>query len=67
MAALVQVCLEANYDAATAVCSAPYYAPQEAGWPALSIEGAQEIGVACALLWSVAWVLRRLKKMVDHS
>jgi hypothetical protein len=67
VAALVQVCLEADYDAATATCTSPYYAPMEAGWPALSLEGAQEIGAACALLWSLAWVFRRLKKQIDQS
>lgn len=67
MTELVQVCLESDYDAATATCASPYYAPHGGGWPALSLDDAQAIGAACALLWAVAWIFRRLKKQLDQS
>ena len=66
-AELVQVCDLADYTPATHTCAAPYYLPQETGWPALSIADAQSIGAACALLWATAWGIRRLKRMIDQS
>jgi hypothetical protein len=63
---LVQSCLEADYNASTATCAAPIWNPQEAGFPTLTIEGAQEIGTAIAVLWAVAWVFRQVRKAMQE-
>jgi hypothetical protein len=67
MAALVQVCLEADYNAETQTCASPYFAPQGSGLPSLTLEQANEIGAAIALLWAVAWCIRRMMKTLDQS
>lgn len=64
---LVLSCKEADFDAGTAQCAAPFYSYQPTAWPALSIADAQEIGVAMALLIATAWVFRRLRKFIDQS
>ena len=67
MAVLVQACMEADFDAATQTCTAPYWIPQPTVLPALSIEDAQQIGMAIALLLAVAWVFRRVARHLNQS
>ena len=64
---LVQTCMEEDYTAATGTCAAPIWNPQESGFSTLTIDGAQQIGAAIAMLWAVAWIFRRLKKLLDQS
>lgn len=64
---LVLSCLEADFDAATGQCAAPFYSYQPTAWPVLSIADAQEIGAALAFLLAIAWVFRRLRKFLDQS
>ncbi len=66
MADLVQVCDLADYDPQTYTCTSPYYEPQSTVLPVLSIADAQEIGMAVALLWAVAWIIRRIMRFIDH-
>lgn len=65
--ALVQKCMLADYDSATQTCTNAYWEAESTVIPALSIEGAQQIGAAVALLWACAWVIRRIRKSVDQS
>jgi len=67
MAHVVRGCLESDFDASTGTCAHEIWIPQMPSVPALSIGEAQEIGLACALLWGGAWVFRRLRKFVDQS
>lgn len=67
MAALILTCLEADFDAATGVCAAPFYSVQQTMLPELSIAGAQEIGVEIAILWAICWVFRVLAKQIGNS
>jgi len=67
MAVLVQACMEADFDAATQTCTAPYWIPQPTVLPALSVADAQQIGLAIAFLLACAWVIRRVKKQIDQS
>ncbi len=67
MSAYVQGCYAADYDPATNTCTSVYLIPQTAGLPALSLADAQSIGAACALLWAVAWVIRRMMKQIDQA
>jgi len=67
MAVFVQACLEADFDAATQTCTAPYWIPQPTILPALSIAEAQQIGLAIAALLAVAWVFRRVAKHLNQS
>lgn len=67
MAVLVQACLEADFDAGTQTCMAPYWIPQPTVLPALSIADAQQIGMAIAFLLAVAWVFRRVARHLNQS
>lgn len=63
--ALVQKCLVADYDSATQTCTNAYWEAESTVIPALSIEGAQEIGASVALLWAIAWGFRRIRKALE--
>ena len=65
MAALVLHCREADYNAATQTCAAPFYSYPESVLPTLSIADAQEIGFAFALLWATAFVALMVRKALD--
>lgn len=67
MAALVQACMEADFDAATGVCAAPVWMVQSDLLPLLSIADAQAIGYQIALLLAGAWVFRVLIRFVKES
>lgn len=67
MAQMVRGCLESDFDAATGTCAQEIWIPQMPSLPALSIEGAQVIGSACALLWGIAWIFRRIRKFLDQA
>lgn len=66
MAALILTCLEADYDAATGVCAAPFYSVDNGGWFAMPLADAQEIAVSIALLWAVAWTFRMARKALQE-
>lgn len=67
MAYVVRGCLDRDFDASTGTCAQEIWVPQMPSLPALSIEEAQAIGLACALLWGSAWVFRRIRKFMDQS
>lgn len=67
MAVFVQACVEADFDAATQTCTAPYWIPQPTVLPALSIEDAQSIGLAIAFLLATAWIFRRVARHINQS
>lgn len=64
---LVLACMEADFDPHTGECAAPFYTYSATGWPTLSIEDAQAIGMAIALLLAVAFVCRRLRKFLETA
>lgn len=67
MAHVVRGCLESDFDALTGTCAAEMWIPQQTSLPALTVEEAQAIGIAFALLWAVAFVFRRLRKFLDQA
>ena len=64
MAAYVLACDEADVDLVAGTCAAPYYIEQASVIPTLTIDGAAQIGAACALLFAIAWVFRRVGKSI---
>lgn len=64
---LVLACMEADFNPQTGECAAPFYTYSPTGLPALSIEDAQQIGMAIAFLLAVAFVFRRLRKFLETS
>lgn len=66
MAAYVYKCDPAQFDATTQTCAAGYWAEESVGYPTLTIADAQEIGMACALLFATAWVFRRIGKAINQ-
>ena len=66
MTALVLHCNEADFDAATQTCAAPYYSYPETPVPTLSIADAQAIGMEIALLFAIAWTFRVLRKALNE-
>jgi hypothetical protein len=64
---LVQVCNLDDYDSTTKLCASPYYEPQSTVLPVLSIADASQIGLSMAVLWAVAWTIRRMKRVIDQS
>lgn len=67
MAHVVRGCLESDFDAATGTCAQEVWIPQQTVLPALSVEGAQAIGIKIAMLWALAFVFRRLRKFIDQA
>jgi hypothetical protein len=67
MTELAQYCHEADYTASSGTCAAPYYGPATGLFPALSVADAQSIGQAIAVLWALAWCIRRIKRFIDQS
>jgi len=66
MAVYVQACQEANYDAVTGTCTAPYYTELPSAIPTLTIEDAQAIGLSMAMLLATAWCFRRVGKAITR-
>lgn len=66
MAVYVLACDAADFDPQAGTCAAPYYIEQPSVIPTLTIDGAQQIGAACALLFATAWVFRRVGKAINH-
>lgn len=67
MSAYVLVCDEANFDATTGTCSAPYYAPQPQLLPELSISDAVTISVAIIALWAVGFGIKAIRRTLSHN
>lgn len=63
---LVQACLPADYNATTHVCAAPFWTYPPTSFPTLSIADAQEIGVAFAMLFAVAYIFRVIRKALNQ-
>lgn len=59
------VCLQEDFDASTQTCASPYWVPQEPALQGLTLEQGQEIAVAIALLWAVAWGIRVIRKTIE--
>lgn len=53
------------YDEATDTCTTQAWIDQPALLPSLTIAGAQEIGVAFALLWATAYTFKLAKKALN--
>lgn len=64
---LVPACLESDFDAATGTCAQEIWIPQPSFLPELSVEDAQQIGLAVALLLAAAFVLRQLRKFLEQA
>ena len=64
--ALVQACLEADFNAATQTCAAPFWTYAPTSIPVLTIADAQQIGAAMAYLFAVAFVLRMARKALNQ-
>jgi hypothetical protein len=62
----VQSCAEADFNAATQTCAAPIWTPEASALPTMSIADAQQIGMAIALLWAVAWGIRMVKRTLNE-
>lgn len=63
--AYVQVCTTFN---TAQECTASVWMPYASGVvPYLSIESAQAIGLAFALLWGIAWGIRMTKRVLNES
>lgn len=60
----VQACDEAGFDTATGTCAAPYWTLQQATMPALTIDQANVLGTAVALVLAVAFAFRKLRSAV---
>lgn len=60
----VQACADADMSGGT--CTAAVWVPQAESWPTLSVDDAQLLGAAIAGLWAFAWVIRRMKKLLDQ-
>ena len=67
MAHVVRGCLESDFDAATGTCAQEIWIPQMPSLPVLTVDEAQAIGVAVALLWGIAFVFRRVRKFLDQA
>jgi hypothetical protein len=64
---LVLTCKASDFNATTQTCAAPFYSQQAEALPSMSIDDAQQIGMAIALLWAVAWGIRALKKTLNET
>jgi len=62
-----QVCAENDYNASTHTCTDPYFTESESILTSLTIEEANALLGATLTLWAIAWVLRRLIKVVSQS
>lgn len=62
----VLTCEDADYNAGTGECAAPYYLEQPGVLPALpTVQDSYEIGSAIALLWIIAYCYRALGRVLD--
>lgn len=66
MSVLVQACRDADFDAATQTCAAPVWVVQNGGLPELSIAEAEQIAVAIATLWAVAFAVRLVRRAIEQ-
>lgn len=65
--AITAQCAPADYDATTGVCADPFFAEQPGLLPELPIDEANLIVGAAAFLLSVAWVFKRLRRVLDEA
>ena len=65
-APLVQLCMPADFNAATQTCAAPFFGPVPSAFPVLSIADAQTIGLSIALLWGVAYAIRMVRRALQQ-
>ncbi len=67
MTVYVLVCNEADYQASTGTCAAPYYAPQPSLLPELSISDAMTISVAIIALWAVGFGIKAIRRTLSDN
>ena len=63
---MVLTCKASDFDAVTHTCAAPFYSEQVTSLPTMTVEDAQAIGLAVALLWATAYVFRMLKRALNE-
>ena len=64
---IVQQCAPPDYDPVSHTCTAPYFAESESAFTALTLEQANDLALAIAGLWALAWVFRRLIRFLNQS
>lgn len=62
---LVPACLERDFDTGTGTCAQVIWIPQPSMIPELTVEDAQQLGLAIAGLLALAFVLRLLRKFLE--
>lgn len=61
----VRACASSDFDTATGTCAHEVWILQPSIVPELTIEDAQQIGLAIAYLLAVAFVFRTIRKFVE--
>lgn len=64
---IVLQCAPEDYDNVTHTCSDPFYAESESVFSGLTLEQANELALAIAGLWAIAWVFRRIFRFINQS
>lgn len=62
----VVACADADFDTATYTCAQEIWIPQPSIIPELTVEDAQLIGGAVALIWGVAFAFRLVRKALNQ-
>ncbi|WDK68838.1 hypothetical protein [Xanthomonas campestris] len=62
MAVFVLHCKEADYDASTGQCAAPFYGPASSFPPPLDVTEGLLISVAIAGMWGVGFMIRQARR-----
>lgn len=63
----VPACRDADFDPQAGTCAAEIWIPQPSIVPELTVEDAQQIGMAVAVLLAVAFVFRVLRKFLETA
>jgi hypothetical protein len=63
----VPACRDVDFDPQAGTCAAEIWIPQPSIVPELTVEGAQQIGMAVAYLLAVAFVLRKIRKFLETA
>lgn len=61
----VLACAHEYYDPQAGTCTQEQWIPQPSVVPELTIEDAQQIGMALALLFAVAFSLRKIRQFLE--
>lgn len=60
-------CAPEDYDQVTHTCSDPFYSESESAFSGLTLEQANDLALAIASLWALAWVFRRIIRFLNQS